>query len=104
MTLTFALFFSRNPQRKRRPSLIAFTLCVFFCTAVPALADSVRVNQVVQTITSSQGRPDLKLNILLSQDPVSKVSTQGGPRNESAAGSQGQGGAKAEPVVSGVTI
>jgi PEP-CTERM motif len=100
MTLTFAQFSNRSPRNKPKPGVIVFALCVFFCTAVPALADTVRINQVVQTISSS-GRPDLKLNTLLSQDPISKATTpQGGPRNENG-GSQGP---KAEPIIPSVTV
>lgn len=86
--------------------MFAVTLCVSLSTAVPALAEPVRINQVVQTLTSSQGTPDLKLKTLVTQDPGSsgtKGSTQqSGPGNE-AQGSN-QGGTKAESIISGVAV
>lgn len=78
-------------------------LCIFFLTAVPVLADTVRINQVVQTVTSSQGAPAIKLNSLVSQDPVSpgtKGSTpQGGPRSDSQTSSN-----KSESIIANVTV
>jgi hypothetical protein len=82
-------------------------LCVFFLTAVPALADTVRFNQVVQTHSGSKGPLELKINTLVSQDPAgsgTKVSTQqNGPRNESAS-TQTPGGPKTEPLISNVVL
>lgn len=79
---------SRHSAR-RMPRILAATLCLLFLTAVPAFADTVKINQVVQTLTSSKGTQDLRLNTLVAQDPVSpgtKDSTQkSGP---AAAGSQ----------------
>jgi hypothetical protein len=43
-------------------------LVVLLLTAVPALAEPVKFNQVVQTLTSTQGVLDLRLNTL-AQDP-----------------------------------
>lgn len=77
-------------------------LGVFLLTAVPALADTVRINQVVQTLSTSQGTPNLKLNTLVSQDPApSKGPTQGGPRTDPATAPSG---GKTESIISGVTI
>ena len=103
MNLTFApnLFESARRSASRLSRTLTLTLCVFFLTAVPALADTVRMNQV-QTLTSSNG-PSIRLNNLLSQDPVSptKGSTQqNGPRAETASV---QGGTKSESIISGVT-
>src|SRR4026207_1322756 len=95
--------FLKKPRRSaRRLSLTVVTLCIFLSAAMPALAEPVRVNQVVQTLTSSQGTPDLKLNTLLTQDPATQTSNQGGPRTDSP--TQGTGQGKAEPILSGVAI
>lgn len=81
-------------------------LCIFLLTAVPALADTVRINQVVQTLSSSTGTPGIRLNSLVSQDPVSpgtKGSTQQtGPRNDAQASAQA--GTKTDSIISNVTV
>ena len=83
--------------------VLAAAFCVLLLTVVPALADTVRVNQVVQTLTSSQGRPDLKLNTLVSQDPVKGAAQQSGPTGDVQTGTQkpGQG---TDSVLNGVAI
>ena len=86
--------------------MIAVALAVFFLTAVPALADEVRIGQVVQTLTNSQARPELKLSTLVTQDPVNKGSTQqngstNGPKADTKPSQVGNG---SEVAVSGVTI
>lgn len=85
MKSILAQFLSKRPQLSvsRLPRLFAGTLFVFLFAAVPALADTVRINQVVQT--HSGPAIDLKLNTLVSQNPAgTKVSTQqpNGPRSE----------------------
>ena len=108
MKLTLAQFPIKRPRHsgRRLPLSFAATLCVFFLTAVPALADTVRINQVVQT-HSSRTTIDLKLNTLVSQDPAgsgTKVSTQqNGPRNETAS-AQGPVGTKTEAIISNVVV
>lgn len=81
-------------------------LAVCISTVVPVLADTVRINQVVQTLNPSQGTADIKLSTVVTQDPVGsgpKASTpQTGPRNDSQAANQD--GTKTEPVISRVTI
>ena len=76
------------------------TLCILLLTAVPALAEPVKINQVVQTLTSSQSVLDLRLNTL-AQDPGTK-----GPRGESVAKTQGpaQTGGKTESIISSVIV
>jgi len=97
---------SKSPQSHgaRVSRLLCAVLCLLFLTAVPALAEPVRINQVIQTLTSSQGAPDLKLNSLVTQDPGQKGGTQQqtGPRSEN--GSATQGGIKTDTVISGVTV
>ena len=73
--------------------IVTAALCVLVIAA-PAFADTVRINQVVQTLTSSKGTPDLKLNTLVSQDPVSPKPD--GPRGETPA-------PKSEPITVVVT-
>ena len=104
MNLTFAPLLVESARRSasRLSRTLILTLCVFFLTAVPALADTVRMNQI-QTLTSSNG-PNIRLNNLLSQDPVSptKGSTQqNGPRAETASV---PGGTKTESIIPGVAV
>jgi len=78
-------------------------LIILLLTAVPALAEPVTVNHVVQTLTSSQGTLDLRLNTLV-QDPA-KGTQQNGPRGESVAKSQGPPvGGKTESLISSVVV
>ncbi len=97
MNLTVAQFFGNNPLRR-----LCAGVSVFLLTAAPALAEPVRINQVVQTVTNSQGIWDLKLNTLVSQDPVAPGTTgstpQTGSRNETTPGS------KTDSVLSGLTV
>ena len=100
MKLTPAQFFNKRlPKSAVRRG--AATLCIFLLTAMPVLADPVTSKQVVQTLSSSQGTLDLRLNTLVAQDPAQKGGTpQSGPRAEGAQ----QGGTKAESIISGVAI
>jgi len=105
MNLTFALNLVESAPRiaSRLSRALILTLCVFFLTAVPALADTVRMNQV-QTLTSSNV-PNIRLSTLVSQDPVSPgtkgATQQNGPRVETASI---PGGTKTESIISGVTV
>ena len=105
MNLTAPKFFGKKPQHSARRLVrtCAAILSVFISTAVPALADTVRVSQVVQTLTSSQSSSDLKLSTLITQDPVSPGTKgpQSGPKSESQASN---GGTKTESILSGVTV
>ena len=102
MNLPPVQFFSKRiPKGAIRPSrLIATTLSLFLLTAVPALADPVTSKQVVQTLSSSKGTLDLRLNTLVAQDPATKNGTQNGPRAE---GTQ-QGTTRTESIIPGVAI
>lgn len=98
MNLTPVQFFNKRlPKSARR---LCATLCIFLLTAGPALADPITSRQVVQTLSSSQGTLDLRLNTLVAQDPAKDGKQQSGPRAE---GGQ-QGGTRAESIISGVTI
>jgi hypothetical protein len=104
MSLKFPRFFkySQSPGARISRALCAIS-CLFLLTAAPAFAEPVRINQVVQTLSSSQGAPDLKLNNLVSQDPAQKGGTpQSGPRSDN--GPATQGGIKTDSIISGVTI
>jgi len=68
---------------------------IFLLTVVPAMAEPVTVNQVVQTISSSKGTPDLRINTMLAQDPAK--GTQKGGESTAKAG-------KPESIISGVTV
>mgnify|MGYP003288909090 CR=1 FL=1 len=99
MNLTSAL--KRLSKRGRTSRLLPATLVVLFLTAVPALAEPVRINQVVQTLTSTQGVLDLRLNTL-AQDP--KGTKQDGPRGDSVAKTPGPTAGKTESLISSVVV
>lgn len=105
MNLTPVHFFKKRSPKgvARLCRLVSATLGLVLLTAVPALAEPVTVNQVIQTLSSSQGTLELRLNTVLAQDPATtKTGTQqNGPRAE---GTQPQGGPKTESIVSGVAI
>ena len=106
MNLTAPKVFIKKPQPRRRAvRVFAAVLTILSFTAAPVLADTVRVNQVVQTVTS-QGPVDIKINTVVAQDPANpgpKTSTpQTGPRNDSQA--VNLDGSKTEPISSGVTV
>jgi len=103
MSVTRSQFSIKNSQPKgfRVTRLLCATLCLFFSTAVPALAEPVTINQVVQTLNTSQG-VDLRLNSLITQDPGQKGTQQTGPRTEN--GSSTQGGTKTDSIISGVIV
>lgn len=104
MKLNLAQFQIKRPQHSgwRLPLIFAATLCIFFLTAVPALADTVRINQVVQTHSSTTAI-DLKLNTLVSQDPAGSGTKVNGPRNETAS-AQDPVGTKTEAIVANVVV
>src|ERR1044071_3195668 len=105
MSLISRQFSKYAPLRGARVSrLLCAILCLFFLTAVPALAEPIRINQVVQTLSSSQGVPDLRLNnLVIQQDPGQKGGTQqGGPRSDKDPARQD--GIKTDSLISGVTI
>lgn len=79
--------------------ILPATLIFLLLTAVPALAEPVTVNHVVQTLTSSQGTLDLRINTL-AQDP--KGTQQNGPGGESVAKTQPP--AKTESILSSVIV
>jgi len=88
------------PKRRRTSRVLPATLVVLLFTAVPALAEPVKFNQVVQTLTSTQGVLDLRLNTL-AQDPKTD-----GPKGESVAKTQGpkQTDGKTESAISSVVV
>ena len=104
MNLLFPPVFSKRLQQRGRRVARVFSalLCVLLLTAVPAFADPVRINQVIQTLSSSTGAPDLKLSNLVSQqDPAtSNSSTQTGT-NKDGAGTQTP---KSDSPISTVTV
>ena len=104
MSLTSPQFFKYPQSPGARVSrLLCAILCLFFLTAVPALAEPIRINQVVQTLSSSQGVPDLRLNnLVIPQDPQKGGTQPSGPRSDK--GPAPQGGIKTDSLISGVTI
>jgi PEP-CTERM motif-containing protein len=106
MNLTAPKFFIKKPQPRRQAlRVFAAVLIVFISRAIPVLGDTVRVNQVVQTVTS-QGPVEIKINTVVAQDPANpgpKTSTpQTGPRTDAQA--VNLDGKKTEPINSGVTV
>ena len=100
MKLNSALNSTNNPRtRGRFGRMLPATLIILLLSAVPALAEPVTVNQVVQTLTSSQGTLDLRVNSL-AQDPA-KGTQQNGPGGESVAKTQP---AKTESLISSVIV
>ena len=67
----------KTPRRYRAVSaVIAVALVTSLFTASSVHADSVRINNVVQTLSPTQGPADLKLGATTAtQDPVSKTKT-----------------------------
>ncbi|HKG58628.1 MAG TPA: PEP-CTERM sorting domain-containing protein [Pyrinomonadaceae bacterium] len=99
MNSTSALYSSEKlPKRGRTSRLLPATLFVLILTAVPALAEPVRFNQVVQTVTSTQGVLDLRINTL-TQDPKKT-----GPNGESVAKGPAKTDGKTESVLSSVVV
>ena len=88
------------PKRGRTSRVLPAMLVVLLLTAAPALAEPVKFNQVVQTLTSTHGVVDLRLNTL-AQDPK-----KDGPNGETVAKTQGpkQTDSKTEAVISSVVV
>jgi hypothetical protein len=65
----------KTPRRHRAVTAVtAFVLVTSFFTASSVHADSVRINNVVQTLSPTKGPADLKLGATTAtQDPVSKT-------------------------------
>ena len=98
MKLISAQYSTKNPQtRGRFGRILPATLIILLLTAVPALAEPVTINQVVQTLTSSQVH-DLRINTL-AQDPAKGT-------QQSVAKSQGpaQPAGKTESIISSVIV
>jgi hypothetical protein len=102
MKLNCAQFITNKlPQHgPRLCCLLSVVLCIFLSAAVPAVADPITIRQVVQTLNTSHGIPDLRINTLVvTQDP-GKVTQQSSVRSEATA----QSGGKNESLISGVTV
>jgi len=86
---------------RRLAQMFAATLFVLFLTSVPALADEVRISQVVTTLTNSRANPELRLS---TQDPVAP-GTKGATQNGNQGAQKPDQGANGSDVnVSGVAI
>lgn len=73
-----------SPRRRAVRAFTALTLIVFLFTAGTVQADSVRINKVVQTLSSYQGPTNLQVSTM--QDPVSgqAKTPAGGPKTDGA--------------------
>ncbi len=100
MKLLFLKVFSKKlPQSGLRVArVLPAVLCLLLFSAVPAFADPVRMNQVIQRLSNSAGAPDLTLSPLVSQqDPATSKSSTG-------PGKDGTVVPKTDSVISGVTV
>lgn len=99
MTLTRPQFSFSSSQcgGARATRLICATFCLLFLTTVPVLADPVRINQVVQTLNSSQGVPEITLNSLINHDSGQKGTQQSGARTDGS-------GTKTDSIITGPTV
>ena len=95
-----AQYSKKSPKGGRTGRLLPATLIVLLLTAIPAVAEPVKINQVVQTLTSSQRVLDLRLSTL-AQDPKPN-----GPGTETVAKTQAPvpTGGKTESIISAVTV
>lgn len=103
MNSILAQFFSKNirPRSGRLVCALTLSFSVFSSTAVPAFAEPVRINQVVQTL-SPQGTSSLKVDMLVSQDPPgTKGATQ---QNGSGNEKQGPQTPSGDSLLSGITV
>ena len=99
MNLLRSQGFSKKLQQRglRVARILPALLCLLLASAVPAFADPVRISQVIQTLSSSTGAPDLRLNSLVSQqDPATTKS--------STASGTGTPTPKSDSVISSVTV
>ena len=87
---------SYSNRYRRSVVRVTVLICLLFLMAMPALAEPVTIKQVVQTLSTSKGVTDLRINSLITQDQGQKSSTQqSGPATQS--------GTKADSLISGVT-
>src|SRR6185503_18382542 len=91
--------FSTNNSSRRGSARVTLLIRLFLLTAVPALAYPVTINQVAQTLSSSQGVPDLRLNSLVTQDSGQKGTQQSGPRTDN-----GPVVNKTDSIITGVMV
>lgn len=102
MNVNFAQFSRNSPHGKRNFRVFAAALTLVFLSAVPALAEPVRINQVIQTLSTSPRGPELKLETLVTQQDPGKGSTQqSGTKTD---GTQGSSQPKTDTVINGVTV
>ncbi len=92
-----------TPRLRHFSRVFAATLCSIFLTSAAAQAEPVQLKQVVQTLNSLQGAPQLTL---ISQDPVTtgtKGSTaQPAPRTDKPG--TGSSDPKVDSLLSGLTL
>ncbi len=102
MNVNFAQFSRKSlPHGKRHFRVLAAALTLVFLSAVPALAEPVRINQVIQTLSTSPRGPELKLDTLVTQDPGKGSTQQSGTKTD---GAQGPSQPKSDTVINGVTV
>lgn len=70
--------------RRRVARVTSALLCMLLLSAAPAFGDPVKINQVIQTLSGSQGTPNLKLDSLISQQPDQKTASGSTQKNDGA--------------------
>src|SRR6185295_6504157 len=87
---------------RRVTRVVCGLLCLLLFSSVPAFADPVRINHVIQTLSCPTNVPDLILkNLVSQQDPATtNSSTQTGP-GKNGSGTQAP---KTDSIMSGVTV
>lgn len=87
---------------RRVTRVVAALLCSLLLTAVPAFADPVRINQVVQTLSGPTSTLDLRVNNFVSQqDPATPNSSTQTGQGKNGSGTQVP---KPDSIISGVTV
>ena len=76
---------------------VTILICTLFLMAMPAFAEPVTINQVVQTLSSSQG-VEIRVNSLITDDSGQKGTKQNGPRSDNGPGT------KTDSLITGVTV
>ena len=101
MNLSLFKTVRKTPRRPRAVSaVIAFVLVTSIFTASSVHADSVRINNVVQTLSPTQGPADLRLGA--TQDPISKTTKT--PATTNGTVESPVAGAKPDAPAAGVQV
>ena len=100
MNLLVPQFFSSRLLQSggRVARVLPALFCLLVFSAVPAFADPIRINQVIQTLSGPTSAPDLRLSTLITQQDPAKSPNQTGKDGN------GTPAPKTDTVISGVTV